>query len=289
MFSGSLTALVTPWQRGAFDEAAYARLIDRQIEAGTSALVAVGTTGESPTLGLEEHAHVIAAAVRAARGRVPVIAGCGSNDTSAAIGLVHAAALAGADGVMATTGYYNKPSQAGLYAHFEALAEASALPIILYNVPGRTACDIVVETIARLAKLPSIVAVKDATGDLARVARTRVLCGEGFTQLSGEDATAVGFNAMGGVGCISVLANVAPVQCAAMQRACAEGRWDEAVTMQDRLIGLADALFADTSPGPVKYALAKLGLCEESFRLPMVPASEAARRRVDDAMAGLDL
>lgn len=288
-FHGSITALVTPWRGGAFDEAAYARLIDRQVEAGTSALVAVGTTGESPTLGLEEHAHVVGAAVRAARGRVPVVAGCGSNDTSAAIGLVHAAHEAGADGVMATTGYYNRPNQEGLYAHFEALAEASALPIILYNVPGRTACDVSVDTLARLSRLDAVVAVKDATGDLARVARTRMACGAGFTQLSGEDATAVGFNAMGGSGCISVLANVAPVQCAALQAACAAGRWDEALAMQDRLIGLADALFADTSPAPVKYALSKLGLCEESFRLPMVPAADAARRQVDEAMAGLDL
>ena len=289
MFHGSLTALVTPWRRGAFDEEAYARLIDRQVEAGTNGLVAVGTTGESPTLGLDEHVHVVRACVRAARGRVPVIAGCGSNDTSAAIGLVHAAAEAGADGVMATTGYYNRPNQEGLYAHFEALAEASALPIILYNVPSRTACDVAVGTIARLARLANIVEVKDATGDLARVARTRVLCGEEFTQLSGEDATAVGFNAMGGTGCISVLANVAPAQCAAMQAACAAGRWDDALALQDGLIVLADALFADTSPAPVKYALSRLGLCEESFRLPMVPASTRAKRLVDEAMAGMDL
>jgi 4-hydroxy-tetrahydrodipicolinate synthase len=286
---GSITALVTPFAEGRVDEDAYRAIIERQVAAGTSGLVPVGTTGESPTLSMEEHLRVVRLCALAAGGRVPVIAGAGSNNTAEAIRLAAGAEEAGADAVLATTGYYNKPSQEGLYAHFEALHEATSLPIVVYNVPGRTASDVSVETLARLSRLPRIAGIKDATGDLARVARQRLACAPGFVQLSGEDATAVGFNAMGGRGCISVLANVAPRHCAAMQAACLEGRWDEALAMQDRLTPLAHALFADVNPTPAKYALSRLGLCREEFRLPLVPASDRARRMVDEAMAGLDL
>ncbi|WP_031549834.1 4-hydroxy-tetrahydrodipicolinate synthase [Parvularcula oceani] len=286
---GSITALVTPFKGGAVDEEAYEAMIERQIAAGTHGLVPVGTTGESPTVSMEEHLCVVAACVKATKGRVPVIAGAGSNNTAEAIRLAAGAEDAGADAILATTGYYNKPSQDGLFAHYEALHEATSLPIVIYNVPGRTASDISVATMARLSRLERVVGVKDATGDLARVARHRLQCAEGFVQVSGEDATVVGFNAMGGRGCISVLANVAPKLSAQLQEACLEGRWNEALALQDKITPLAEALFADTNPTPVKYALSRLGLCEEEFRLPLVPASDAARRRVDEAMAGLDL
>ena len=286
---GSITALVTPFSGGAVDEDAYRGLIERQIGAGTHGLVPVGTTGESPTLSIEEHIHVVRLCVEAASGRVPVVAGAGSNNTAEAIRLAAGAEAAGADAILTTTGYYNKPPQDGLYAHFEALHEACSLPIVIYNVPGRTASDVAVGTLARLSRLERVIGVKDATGDLARVARQRVACAKDFVQLSGEDATAVGFNAMGGQGCISVMSNVAPRMCAAMQTACLEGRWDEALMLQDRLTPLAEALFADTNPTPVKYALSRLGLCREEFRLPLVPASDAARAKVDAAMVGLEL
>ena len=287
--AGSICALVTPFRAGAFDRDAYAATIERQISAGTHGVVAVGTTGESATLRMDEHVEVVRACVEIVGGRVPVIAGAGSNDTAAAIRLADGAAEAGADALLACTGYYNKPSQAGLIAHYEALCEAVPLPVVVYNVPGRTACDVSVETMVVLSRLPGVVAVKDATGDLARVARHRLLCEPGFVQISGEDATMVGFNAMGGRGCISVLANVAPRHCALLQTATLEGRWEDARVLQDRLAPMAHALFADTNPAPVKYALSRLGLCDESFRLPMVPASERARRMVDDAMTDLDL
>ena len=291
LLHGSIPALVTPFTAdGArVDEEAYARLIERQIAGGSHGLVPVGTTGESPTLSEDEHVAVVRLCVEAARGRVPVIAGAGSNNTEAAIRLARGAAEAGADALLATTGYYNKPSQAGLVAHYEALAAATELPIVLYNVPGRTACDVSVATLARLSRMDRIVGVKDATGDLARVARQRRACADGFVQLSGEDATAVGFNAMGGQGCISVAANVAPEAFASLQTACADGDWEAARDLQTRLIPLIDALFADTNPAPVKYALGRMGLCEEALRLPLVRASEGARRAVDQALDELGL
>ena len=288
---GSIPALVTPFTAdgGRVDEDAYAALIERQVEGGSHGLVPVGTTGESPTLSEAEHVRVIGLCVAAARGRVPVIAGVGSNNTEAARRLARGAADAGADGLLATTGYYNKPSQAGLLAHFRALAEETPLPIVLYNVPGRTACDIAVGTLAELSRLPTVAGVKDATGDLARVARQRRECADGFAQLSGEDATAVGFNAMGGTGCISVGANVAPDRFASLQNACADGDWDAARDLQTQLIPLIDALFADTNPAPVKYALGRMGLCQPALRLPLVEADADARRAVDAALDGLGL
>ena len=286
---GSMTALVTPFRQGAVDYDTYSRLIERQIEAGTDVLVPTGTTGESATISMEEHIDLITACVTAARGRVPVVAGIGSNDTTTSILLASKAQEAGADGLLAVTGYYNKPSQDGIIAHYQALADSSDLPIVIYNVPSRTCSDIAPETMAVLARHPLIVGCKDATGALARVARHRLLCGTDFCQISGEDVTAVGFNAMGGTGCISVLSNVVPDLCAQMQTACLEGRWDDALGLQDRVTPLADALFSDVSPSPVKYALAKLGFIQEELRLPLIPASEKAKIAVSKALAGLGL
>lgn len=286
---GSLTALVTPFRNGAVDEGALVRLAERQISAGTSGLVAVGSTGESPTLSAAEHERVIGLCVEAAGRRVPVIAGAGSNDTARAIALAGAAARAGADALLAATGYYNKPSQAGLFAHFAALHDATRLPIILYNVPGRTIANLSVETIAALSKLPRIVALKDATGDLARVALQRLASGPDFTLLSGEDMTAVGFNAMGGRGCISVAANIAPDLCAQLQAATLKGDFAGALALQDRLTPLNEVLFRDVNPGPVKYALSLMGLCTEELRLPLVPPPPAVKDEVRRVLAGLGL
>ncbi|HNR77673.1 MAG TPA: 4-hydroxy-tetrahydrodipicolinate synthase, partial [Parvularculaceae bacterium] len=252
---GSMTALITPFRGGAVDDAAFQRLIDRQVKGGTAAVVPVGTTGESATVTHEEHRRLIALAVEAAAGRATVIAGAGSNSTAEAIEIARFAEKAGADALLTVTGYYNKPTQAGLIAHFTALHDAVSLPIILYNVPGRTVANLSVETIATLSKLTRIVGVKDATGDLARVALQRLASGADFIQLSGEDMTAVGFNAMGGKGCISVTSNVAPDLCAKMQKATLAGDFAAALAVQDRLAPLHDVLFAETSPGPVKYAL----------------------------------
>ncbi len=286
---GSMTALITPFKDGAIDLGCFARLVERQIAAGTTALVPVGTTGEAATLTMAERYEVVKKCVDVAAGRVPVIAGAGSNDTGAAVEIVQKYESLGVDAILALTGFYNKPSQAGLKAHFEAMHEACDLPLVIYNVPGRTVCDISVETLAELSRLERVVAVKDATGDLARVARQNLQCVPGFIQLSGEDITAVGFNAMGGRGCISVTSNVVPDICAQMQRACTEGRWADAQSIQNRLTPLHDALFADTSPGPVKYALSKLDLCSSEQRLPLVEPSDKAKRLVDEALASLDL
>ncbi|MEL6364491.1 MAG: 4-hydroxy-tetrahydrodipicolinate synthase [Pseudomonadota bacterium] len=286
---GSITALATPFRNGAVDEAAFRALVERQIEAGTHGLVPCGTTGESPTISHEEHRRLIALCVEVSAGRVPVIAGAGSNATAEAIALAQFSEEAGADAVLAVTGYYNKPSQAGLIAHYEALSNATRRPIVVYNVPGRTVADISVETMGALAKLPNVIGVKDATGDLARMARHRLACGEDFICLSGEDPTAVGFNAMGGRGCISVLSNVVPEECSAMQDATLRGDYQVALEWQDRLAALAEALFADTSPGPTKYALSRLGLCSDELRLPLAPPSAKAREKVDAAMAALGL
>ncbi len=290
MFYGSIPALLTPFSGGKVDQAALRELIDWQIEEGSSALVPCGTTGEVATIELDEHDDVVAIAVDAARGRVPVIAGCGSNSTATAIShMVHAKKV-GATAGLVVIPYYNKPSQAGILAHFRALAEACDLPIIVYNVPSRTVTDISVETLAEVAHLPSVIGIKDATGNLARVTAQRLACGEEFCQLSGNDDMALGFNAMGGVGCISVTANVAPRLCAEFQAATRESRWDEALALQDRLFPLHVAMFADTSPGPAKYALSKVrpGFPTE-VRLPLTDPSPAAKAVIDAALvhAGL--
>ena len=290
MFYGSIPALVTPFSGNCVDEDSLRDFIDWQILEGSNALVPCGTTGESATLSSDEHRNVIATTVQVAKGRVPVIAGCGSYSTAAAIELVRAAADAGADAALVVVPYYNKPSQAGLAAHFRAIAEASPLPIVVYNVPSRTVADISVETLAEVAKHPKIVAVKDATGNLARVTAQRLSCGEDFCQLSGNDDMALGFNAMGGVGCISVSANVAPKLCYEFQKATREGDWDAALKLQDRLYPLHAALFSDASPAPTKYALSRVrpGFPTD-LRLPLVEASDDSKRVVDKALehAGL--
>lgn len=284
MFRGSIPALVTPFRGEAIDEEELRRHVDWQIEQGSHALVACGTTGEASTLTHDEHYRVVATVVDQAAGRVPVIAGIGSNNTRSAIDNMRAVADRGARGALAVVPYYNKPNQEGLYAHFAAIAEACPLPIVVYNVPSRTVADISVETLGRLAKLPTIVAVKDATGNLGRVTAQRLACGADFAQLSGNDDMALGFNAMGGVGCISVTANVAPKLCADFQNACLAGDWETALTLQDRLYPLHAALFTDASPGPTKYALSRLRGMPLDLRLPMTPPSEASRRAVDAAL-----
>jgi 4-hydroxy-tetrahydrodipicolinate synthase len=290
MFFGSIPALVTPFRGGRVAEDTFREHVEWQIAEGSAALVPCGTTGESATMSIEEHNQVVSICIDEAAGRVPVIAGCGSNDTRAAIEHIRHAQAAGADAALVVTGYYNKPSQAGLLAHFQALSEASDLPVIVYNIPSRAIVDIGVETMAQIAKLPNVVGVKDATGILGRVTAQRLACGEDFCQLSGNDETALAFNAMGGVGCISVTANVAPRLCAEFQKATREGRWDDALKLQDRLYPLHVALFSDSSPAPTKYALwsVRPGFPTE-IRLPLVEASDASKRAVDAALkhAGL--
>jgi 4-hydroxy-tetrahydrodipicolinate synthase len=290
MFYGSIPALVTPFSGKCVDEDSLREFVDWQITEGSNALVPCGTTGESATLSHEEHREVVATTVRVSNGRVPVIAGCGSYSTQAAIDMVRAAADVGADAALVVVPYYNKPSQAGLVAHFTAVAEASPLPIVVYNVPSRTVADISVEALAEAAKHPRIVAIKDATGNLARVTAQRLACGEDFIQLSGNDDMALGFNAMGGVGCISVTANVAPKLCSDFQTATREGRWDDALKLQDRLYPLHAALFSDASPGPTKYALTRVRPgYPADLRLPLTEPSDASKRAVDKALehAGL--
>ncbi|HEU4969756.1 4-hydroxy-tetrahydrodipicolinate synthase [Sphingomonas sp.] len=286
MFSGSIPALVTLFRDGSIDEAGYKAFVDWQVREGSHALVPCGTTGESATLSFDEHYRVIDLCIEAAGGRVPVIAGCGSNDTATAARHMAHSQKAGAAAALVVMPYYNRPNQEGLYAHFAALADACDLPIILYNVPGRTVTDMTVDTMARLAKIPSIVGVKDATGNVARVSAQRLACGEDFVQISGNDDMALGFMAMGGVGCISVTANVAPRLCADFQNACLAGDWAKALELQDRLYPLHAALFSDASPGPAKYALNKLRPeWSAELRLPMTPPSDASRRAVDAALA----
>ena len=287
MFSGSIPALVTPFKDGRIDVPAFQKFVEWQISEGSSALVPCGTTGESATLNHDEHHEVIRLTVEIAAGRVPVIAGCGSNDTATAIFHLERAAKSGADAALVVCPYYNKPSQAGLYAHFRALTEASDLPIIIYNIPGRSIVDMSVETTARLAELPGVVGIKDATGNLARVPALREACGHDFVQLCGNDDMALGYNAMGGHGCISVAANVAPRLCAELQAACARGDYAAALALNDRLFPLQLALFSDASPGPTKYALEKAGRMTGDLRLPMTAASDASRSLVDAALAGL--
>jgi len=285
MFFGSIPALVTPFAAGRVNEAAFRDLVDWQVAEGSNGLVPCGTTGEAATLSAEEHRRLIEISVEVAGGKVPVLAGCGSNNTAQAVALTMAAKEAGADAVLHVPPYYNRPNQEGIYAHLAAVADLG-IPVILYNVPARTVTDIAVETMARLAKLPNVIGVKDATGNLARVSAQRKECGEDFTQLSGNDDMALGFNAMGGVGCVSVTANVAPRLCADFQRAMREGRWGDALVLQDRLYPLHAALFSDASPGPAKYALSRVrsGFPTE-LRLPMTECSQVARHAVDEALA----
>ena len=292
MFKGSLVALITPMRPdGSVDEKAYADFVDWQIKEGTDAIVPVGTTGESPTLSHKEHGRVVEIAVEVAKGRVPVIAGAGSNDTRVAIQNIKASKDAGADAALMVPPYYNRPNQDGIFRHFEAVANSCDLPIILYNVPGRTVTDIHVETMGRLAKtFPSIVGVKDATGIIQRVSAQRAACGTDFCQISGNDDMALAFNATGGRGCISVTANVAPRLCAEFQAACLAGDYGRARDYQDRLFPLHVALFTDASPGPVKYALSRVKPdFPRTLRLPMTWPGEASQRAVDSALevAGL--
>jgi len=290
MFKGSIPALVTLFRDEAFDEAAFRAFVGWQIAEGSHGLVPCGTTGEGATLDSDEHARVVRACVEEAAGRVPVIAGCGSNDTRVAIALTRAAKEAGADAALHVPPYYNRPNQEGIYAHLAAIADAVDIPIVLYNVPSRTITDIAVETMGRLAKIANVVAVKDATGHLARVSAQRAACGVDFIQISGNDDMALGFNAMGGQGCISVSANVAPRLCADLQNAMLSGDWDAALKLQDKLYPLHAALFSDASPGPVKYALNRVRPdFPAALRLPMTPPSEASRMAVDAALehAGL--
>jgi 4-hydroxy-tetrahydrodipicolinate synthase len=289
MFRGSFTAMVTPFKNGGLDERAFRELVGWQIAEGTDGLVPVGTTGESPTLSHEEHHKVVEWCVEEAKGRVPVIAGAGSNSTLEAVELAKHAEKAKADAVLVVTPYYNKPSQEGIYRHFKAINDAIGIPIFVYNIPGRSVIDISVETMKRLSELANVKGCKDATAKLDRVSLQREACGKDFIQLSGEDATALGFNAQGGQGCISVTSNVAPRLCGEFQDACLAGDYKTALGIQDRLMPLHAALFIDNSPAPTKYALSLLGKCSEHVRLPLGPMSDASKRVVREAMvhAGL--
>lgn len=289
MFKGSMPALVTPFRNGELDLEALKRLVEWQIGEGSTSLVPVGTTGESPTLSHEEHETVVAEVVKAAAGRVPVIAGAGSNNTTEAIRFVQFAQRIGADAALVVTPYYNRPTQRGLIAHFTALHDCAEIPIVIYNIPGRSVVDMTPATMGALAKLPRIVGVKDATGDLARVSQQRASCGADFIQLSGEDATALGFNAHGGVGCISVTANVAPRLCAEFQQATLAGDYAKALDYQDRLMPLHEAIFIEPGLVGAKYALSKLGLCSEEVRSPLTGLEDSTKAAIDAAMkhAGL--
>ncbi len=285
MFKGSMPALVTPFTNGELDLDMLKRLVEWQIQEGSTGLVPVGTTGESPTLSHEEHETVVAEVVKASAGRVPVIAGAGSNNTVEAIRFVRFAQKVGADAALVVTPYYNKPTQKGLITHFRALHDCADLPIIIYNIPGRSVVDMTPETMGELAELPRIVGVKDATGDLARVSQQRATCGPDFCQLSGEDATALGFNAHGGVGCISVTANVAPKLCAEFQQATLAGDYTKALEYQDRLMPLHEAIFIEPGLVGAKYALSKLGLCSTEVRSPLTELEDGTKSAIDAAMA----
>ncbi|MGA9443970.1 MAG: 4-hydroxy-tetrahydrodipicolinate synthase [Methyloceanibacter sp.] len=288
-FQGSITALITPFKDGSVDEHAFRKFVEWQIDQGTHGLVPCGTTGESPTLDHDEHRRVIELCIEVARGRVPVIAGTGSNSTAEAVELTRHAKAAGADGALVVTPYYNKPTQEGLYLHFKAINDAADIPIVIYNIPGRSIVDMSVETMARLFRLKNIIGVKDATANLARVSQQRAAMSHAFIQLSGEDATALGFMAHGGVGCISVASNIAPALCSEFQLACLGGNYKRALELQDRLMPIHDALFVESNPGPVKYAAEKLGLCGGETRLPLAPISDATRKRVDAAIEAAGL
>jgi len=288
-FRGSFTALVTPFKNGTLDEKAFRNIVEWQISEGTNGLVPVGTTGESPTLSHDEHKQVVEWCIDQADGRVPVVAGSGSNSTAEAIDLSRHAEEAGADAVLIVTPYYNKPTQEGLYQHYKAINDAIGIPIIIYNIPGRSVVDMSVETMARLFELKNIAGVKDATANMARVSQQRFAMGPDFNQLSGEDITALGFMVHGGHGCISVTSNVAPRLCAEFQAACLKGDFAAALKLQDKLTPLHINLFVETSPAPIKYAMSLVGKCANTVRLPMVPASEKAQTAVRQAMvhAGL--
>jgi len=283
--SGSIPALVTPFRDGRVHEVALEAFIDWQIAEGSTGLVPCGTTGESATLSIEEHDHVVALTVKAARGRVPVIAGCGSNDTAVALHHIERAAAAGADAALVVTPYYNRPGQRGLLAHFTHLAAHSPLPILIYNIPGRSAIDMTTVTMAELAQHPRIIGVKESTGDINRVSEIRHMCGRDFRILSGNDYMTLGIMAHGGHGAISVTANVAPALAAAQVEACLRGDYATALALQDQLWPLSQALFADASPGPTKYALSRMGRMTAEVRLPVVPPGEVARAEVDSALA----
>lgn len=283
-FKGVLPALVTPFRDGAVDEAAFVALVERQIAGGVHGLVPVGTTGETSTLSHDEHRRVVELCIETTKGRVPVIAGAGSNSTAEAIELVRHAKAVGADAALCVTPYYNRPSQEGLYQHYRAINDAVQLPVFVYNVPGRTSGDISNETLARLAQLPNIIGIKDATGDMTRVSFQRLMCGPEWIMLSGDDPSALGYMAHGGHGCISVTANVAPEGCAAFFDACMAGQWEAAREWQDRLVRLHKALFLDASPAPTKFALAHLGLSTEDCRLPITSCADAVKPAILDAM-----
>lgn len=292
MFAGSIPALVTPFAEGTVDKTAMKNLIERQIKAGSKALVPVGTTGETSTLSPTEHMDVVELCVKTAAGRVPVIAGAGANATAEAIELVTHAKTIGADAALVVCPYYNRPNQDGLYAHFEAINNAVELPVFLYNVPARTSCDLIPQTVGRLAQLPNIIGIKDASADLARVVIHANLAGDAqFIQLSGEDGTAIAHRASGGKGCISVTANVVPELCAEMHKACDENDWERANEIDAKLAKLHEMMFCSPSPGPAKYALSLLGLCESDVRLPILTPDEAARGKICEAMrvAGIHL
>ena len=289
MFKGSFPALVTPFKDGALDISTLKRLVDWHVAEGSHGLVPVGTTGESPTLSHSEHGQVIAEVVKAAAGRIPVIAGAGSNNTSEGIELIRHAQAVGADAALVVTPYYNKPTQRGLIAHYTAVHDCCTLPIIIYNIPGRSVVDMLPDTMGVLAKLPRIVGVKDATGKIERVSQQRASCGADFIQMSGEDATALGFNAHGGTGCISVTANVAPRLCAEFQEATLRGDYTAALEYQDRLMPLHEAIFIEPGLVGAKYGLSKLGLCSPEVRLPLTELQDATKAQIDAAMhhAGL--
>lgn len=285
MFKGSITALITPFRNGALDKKAFETIVDWQIKSGTNGLVPVGTTGESPTLSHEEHHQVVEICIATAAGRVPVMAGAGSNSTSEAVELTRFAEKAGAQGVLSTAPYYNKPNQEGLFQHYKAIAEATSLPVFIYNIPGRSIIDVLPETMKRLRdECPNIVGVKDATANVARTSLQREIVGADFIQLSGEDISALGFNAHGGVGCISVSANVAPKAVSEFQAAMAKGDFATALTYQDRLAPLHKALFIEPNPAGAKYAASRLGLCANELRLPLVPIAAATAKAIDAAM-----
>lgn len=289
MFRGSIPALITPFRDGRVDEKALVDLVNWHVAEGSHGLVPVGTTGETPTLTHEEHEHCIEVVVRTAAGRIPIIAGAGSNNTAEAVRLMRFAKKVGADAALVVTPYYNKPSQRGLIEHFRTLHDAVELPIIIYNIPGRSVIDMSPATMGELAKLPRIIGVKDATGDVTRVSDQRITCGADFIQLSGEDASALGFNAHGGAGCISVVANIAPRLSSEFQEATLAGDYAKALGLQDRLMPLHRACFAEPNPAPTKYALSLLGKCTEEVRSPMVTLEEPTKERVRAAMrhAGL--
>jgi 4-hydroxy-tetrahydrodipicolinate synthase len=290
LFRGVITALVTPFKGGAVDFAALEKLVEFQITGGVHGIVPVGTTGETSTLSMEEHRAVVKLCVEKVAGRIKVIAGAGSNNTAETLELAHHAKEVGADAVLVVAPYYNKPSQEGLYQHFKALNDNVQIPALLYNVPGRTVVDMNNETVARLAKLPNIVGIKDATGDLERISQMRLMIEAGFSYISGDDPTLLGYLAHGGHGVISVTSNVAPAQVVAMYDAAAQGDYAAALQWQDKLITLHKVLFADSSPSPTKYAMSRLGLCTDEVRLPIVACSQGVRPLVDQAMvlAGLE-